>query len=462
MARSAQARGVSLMLMMVLAFVSSLAVVPDARGATVRAAQAPSATDWFNSVAFVDANTGWAAGAGVQSGGTVFKTTNGGGTWTAQISGAAPEFYSVSFVDLATGWAVGDSEQSLLATILKTTDGGATWTAQDSGTTDWLCSVDFVNASTGWAVGGDYYLEHGAVLKTTDGGVHWTAQTPGTEGTLRSVHFVDPSVGWAVGDGGTILKTTNGGAAWTVQSSGTTNGLSGVQFISATTGWAVGGDYTHGTILKTTDGGANWIAQTPGTIQTLRSVHFVDANTGWAVGGDGWPDEMSSDAGTILKTINGGTTWTAQTPGTMQTLTAVNFVDAANGWAVGNYVILNTRDGGTTWVQQAGLLPKATVYTPVAPSTMYRGHSYTIYGYVAPRHTSGTYLATLKFYLRNSHGVYVYHNSVNAKRYYYSTTKTKYKATVSLPHSGRWRVRAYHSDAGHAPSYSGYDYITVK
>ena len=107
-------------------------------------------------------------------------------------------------------------------------------------------------------------------------------------------------------------------------------------------------------------------------------------------------------------------------------------------------------------------LPKAAVYTPVAPSAMYRGHSYTIYGYVVPRHTSGTYLATLKFYLRNSHGVYVFHNSVNAKRYYYSTSRTKYSARLSLPHAGKWRVRAYHSCSKHSGSYSGYDYITVK
>jgi len=119
-------------------------------------------------------------------------------------------------------------------------------------------------------------------------------------------------------------------------------------------------------------------------------------------------------------------------------------------------------DGSNYQIFTANPLPKATVYTPVAPSTMYRGRSATIYGYVAPRHTSGTYLATLKFYLRNSHGVYVFHNSVSARRYYGSTTRTKYSARVSLPHTGRWRVRAYHSDAGHAPSYSGYDYITVK
>ena len=65
-------------------------------------------------------------------------------------------------------------------------------------------------------------------------------------------------------------------------------------------------------------------------------------------------------------------------------------------------------------------------------------------------------------HLQSTRGVYVYHHSVSAKRYYYATTKTKYKATVSLPHAGRWRVRAYHSDSSHAPSYSGYDYITVK
>jgi hypothetical protein len=93
---------------------------------------------------------------------------------------------------------------------------------------------------------------------------------------------------------------------------------------------------------------------------------------------------------------------------------------------------------------------------------MYRSHSYTIYGYVAPKHSSGTYLVTLRFYKKNSSGTYVYHHSVRAKRYYYSSTKTKYKAYTSLPHSGRWRVRAVHECSKHATSYSGYDYITVR
>ena len=104
----------------------------------------------------------------------------------------------------------------------------------------------------------------------------------------------------------------------------------------------------------------------------------------------------------------------------------------------------------------------ATVYKPVAPSRVTHGHHFTVYGYVAPRHTSGTYLVTLRFYRKSSAGVYVYHHSVKARRYSYSSSKSKYRTYTSLPHTGVWRVRAVHSDSTHATSYSAYDYITVR
>lgn len=111
----------------------------------------------------------------------------------------------------------------------------------------------------------------------------------------------------------------------------------------------------------------------------------------------------------------------------------------------------------------ATALPKAkAVGTPVAPATMYKGHAKTIYGYVYPRHTSGTYLVTLQFFKKNSAGAWVYDHSVYAKRSTSYATKTKYSASTSLASKGKWRVRAMHWDATHAPTYSGFDYITVK
>lgn len=40
--------------------------------------------------------------------------------------------------------------------------------------------------------------------------------------------------------------------------------------------------------------------------------------------------------GTILKTINGGETWTAQTSGISNSIWSVYFLNANRGWAVGN------------------------------------------------------------------------------------------------------------------------------
>ncbi len=106
--------------------------------------------------------------------------------------------------------------------------------------------------------------------------------------------------------------------------------------------------------------------------------------------------------------------------------------------------------------------PRHYVSTPKAPKTMSRTKYYTVYGYMKPKHTSGTKPVKIKCYKKNSAGVYKYHHSVYAKVSKYSTY-SKYKASVKLPHGGKWRLRAYAStDSKHAYDYSGYDYVTVK
>lgn len=74
--------------------------------------------------------------------------------------------------------------------------------------------------------------------------------------------------------------------------------LNEVCFPNANIGYTVGLD---GTILKTTDGGNSWTAQNTGTMNSFSSVYFTDADTGYAVGG----------SPTILKTTDGGLNWMA-------------------------------------------------------------------------------------------------------------------------------------------------------
>jgi photosystem II stability/assembly factor-like uncharacterized protein len=119
------------------------------------------------------------------------------------------------------------------------------------------------------------------------------------------------------------------------------NLLSSVFFTDANTGYAVGYD---GTILKTTNGGTDWTAQSSGTTKWLHLVYFTDANTGYAVGYDG----------TIIKTTNGGTDWTALSSGTTAHLLSVCFTDANIGYAVGGSgTIFKTTNGGTDWTAQS-------------------------------------------------------------------------------------------------------------
>lgn len=102
--------------------------------------------------------------------------------------------------------------------------------------------------------------------------------------------------------------------------------------------WIAGQD---GVVLRTLDGGATWTVTSAPTTAHLRAIRFVDASVGWAVG----------DGGTILRTTNAGATWTVQSSGTQVALLGVAAVSATQAWAVGEGgTVLRTSDGGATWI----------------------------------------------------------------------------------------------------------------
>src|SRR5258708_26081639 len=89
---------------------------------------------------------------------------------------------------------------------------------------------------------------------------------------------------------------------------------------------------------------SGWRSPSPAGSNTLWSSAVLDANTVVAVG----------DAGTIVRTTDGGQSWTLQSSGTTRDLRGVSFVDADTGTAVGfSGTILRTTDGGQTWTLQA-------------------------------------------------------------------------------------------------------------
>lgn len=101
----------------------------------------------------------------------------------------------------------------------------------------------------------------------------------------------------------------------------------------------------HGVVLLSDDQGKSYRqAATVPVSSTLTAVTFADARTGWAVGH--W--------GAILKTIDGGQTWSQQRSDFQadQPLFSVHFKNAGEGWAVGLWsLMLHTSDGGASWTQ---------------------------------------------------------------------------------------------------------------
>ena len=147
---------------------------------------------------------------------------------------------------------------------------------------------------------------------------------------------------------------------WIVQASGTNAGLRGVSVVDDRTAWASG---SKGTVLRTIDGGSTWaLRPVPGAETTdFRDIEAFGPDEA-VVMGIGRPAK-------IFRTTDGGATW-AQTfaddsPGVF--LDGLAFFDEKNGLAVGDpiderFFVISTTDGGASWT----LLPPDSRPTALA------------------------------------------------------------------------------------------------
>ena len=73
--------------------------------------------------------------------------------------------------------------------------------------------------------------------------------------------------------------------------------IADIQFISSSKGWIVG---NSGMIMKSTDGGVSWTAQNSGVTNNLQRACFVNDQVGYV---------SISAKSSILRTSDGGATW---------------------------------------------------------------------------------------------------------------------------------------------------------
>lgn len=206
-------------------------------------------------------------------------------------------------------------------------------------TSNVLTAPYFVNEDLGWIVG-----DGGIILKTVDGGSNWEIQISPVSEFFTSCFFPNEDLGFITGFGGTILKTTNGGLTWVSKPSASHNWIMLTQFTNSAQGFAL----TTDSILKTTDGGETWQRINTGNSQLHLSMYFLNDSVGW----------IGCSGGKVIKTNDSGNTWTEINTGFLSVFFQwIKFFDNNIGYAGGadgnipNYPgrILKTVDGGITW-----------------------------------------------------------------------------------------------------------------
>ena len=182
----------------------------------------------------------------------------------------------------------------------------------------------------------------GTVLATDDAGLTWQNVSPVVDTALLGVSC-GKSVSLVVGQTGLIMRK-EGEGEWSNIDSGTDQRLLSVSANESGLAVAVGG---FGTVLKSNDGGLTWASLSfdwEAILNDFLEPHVYDVN----VSADGIIT-LVGEFDLVLRSADQGETWDTVNKGDTS-LFAVDFRDEINGFAVGQKgKVIKTLDGGLTW-----------------------------------------------------------------------------------------------------------------
>jgi photosystem II stability/assembly factor-like uncharacterized protein len=278
-------------------------------------------------------------------GGNTTDQLNGIFSWTIPNTPSTNCFVRIVRKSSGTPGDTSDAAFTIrTAPVVNDTD----WVAQRVGSTaPAFYTVKAVSNLIAWAAGSG-----GTVVRTTDGGTTWTSVGGGALGTadVYAIEARDANNAWCTTSPSAtnIYRTTNGGTLWTQVYTLAGGFIDGIIMTSATNGYAVGDPVPNPggnwTLLRTTDGGATWTALTPVLPQ-------VSTEAGWnnsfqIIGNTMW---FGTNLSKVYRSTNLGSAWTSSATPSLNSY-SLWFNNATTGMLGGAAGAVNkSTDGGATW-----------------------------------------------------------------------------------------------------------------
>lgn len=156
-------------------------------------------------VKFYNDNIGYASGGMFDIAGVVWRTTNGGTSWTAidPVYAPADEVHQIHIFDsLHVMGAGGDPDFGYGVAMMHSFDGGITWDYRELGVQGYASDLAFRNEKEAWAPIGPGRK----FVYSLDSGETWTAMTTPDSTEIYYLTFPDSLHGYAVGSRGSVLR----------------------------------------------------------------------------------------------------------------------------------------------------------------------------------------------------------------------------------------------------------------
>jgi photosystem II stability/assembly factor-like uncharacterized protein len=325
--------------------------------------------------------------------GGLFKTTDGGDSWRPINDGLLD--LSVKALAMDPGnpnnlyAGISNVDRPEASGLYRSTNGGEHWERTGlSGSGIQAVTVDPTNSRILYAspyVLSRFFVNRSlGISKSLDGGDTWATNASPGGGVSPSPIVVDPLnpsnvyAGWI---SGFFLKSGDGGGNWEFRVFDSSGATSGAQILSMAIDPSSETLYagTQRNLLKTTDGGQTW-SSPPGPSGTVNALAIDSLNPSRVFAGLGLGISQNVSAAPLLRTEDGGSTWTEASRGITNAVVTGLAVDPSAPLHVVATVpfsqVWDSRDSGATWSRigtNATEDLQGIAIDPLSSTTLYAG-----------------------------------------------------------------------------------------